>query len=102
LYEGVPSALAGVTPADLNLTIVRENTEGLYAGKGEGTLAGPDDELATEVSVNTTQAVRRVTEYAFELAAREGRSVTMVHKVNVLEGAGSLGQRASKNAPPPY
>ena len=93
LYEGVPSALAGVTPADLNLTIVRENTEGLYAGKGEVTLAGPQEELATEVSINTTRAVRRVTEYAFELAAREGRSLTMVHKVNVLERAGSLWQR---------
>ena len=102
LYEGVPSALAGVTPADLNLTIVRENTEGLYAGKGEVTLAGPQEELATEVSINTTQAVRRVTEYAFELAAREGRSLTMVHKVNVLERAGSLWQRVFKEIAPNY
>ena len=96
LFEGVPSVLGGVTPADLNLTIVRENTEGLYAGKGEVVLSGPNEELATEVSINTTQAVHRVATYAFELAAREGRSVTMVHKVNVLERAGSLWQRVFK------
>jgi 3-isopropylmalate dehydrogenase len=102
LYDGVPSALAGVTPADLNLTIVRENTEGLYAGKGEVTLAGPDEELATEVSVNTTQAVRRITDYAFEIAAREGRSLTMVHKVNVLGRAGSLWQRVFREVAADY
>src|SRR5207302_801620 len=94
VLEAVSSAEGfRIETADYNLTIVRENTEGLYAGKGEVTLAGAQEELATEVSVNTTQAVRRVTEYAFELAAREGRSLTMVHKVNVLERAGSLWQR---------
>jgi len=93
LFEGVPSALATATPADLDLTIVRENTEGLYARQGEVTLAGPGEELATEVSVNTTGAIRRVVGYAYGLAAREGRSLTMVHKVNVLERAGSLWQR---------
>ena len=93
LFEGVPSALATATPADLDLTIVRENTEGLYARQGEVSLAGPGEELATEVSVNTTGAIRRVVGYAYGLAAREGRSLTMVHKVNVLERAGSLWQR---------
>ncbi|HMC07989.1 MAG TPA: 3-isopropylmalate dehydrogenase [Actinomycetota bacterium] len=93
LFEGVPSALAAATPADLDLTIVRENTEGLYARRGAVTLTGPGDELATEVSVNTTRAIRRVVGYAYELAARDGRSLTMVHKVNVLERAGSLWQR---------
>ena len=93
LFDGVPSVLAGATPADLDLTIVRENTEGLYVGKGDVTLSGPNDELATEISINTTSAVRRVVEYAFELAAAQGRTLTMVHKVNVLERAGSLWQR---------
>ena len=93
LFEGVPSALAAATPLDLDLTIVRENTEGLYAGRGEVTLSGPDQELATEVSVNTSRAIRRVVEYAFEVAARKNQSVTLVHKVNVLERAGSLWQR---------
>jgi len=102
LYEGVPSALATAGPDDLNLTIVRENTEGLYAGKGEVTLSGPHEELATEISMNTTKAVRRITEFAFDLAAREGRSVTMVHKVNVLERAGSLWQRAFREVAAEY
>ena len=93
LFDGVPSVLAGATPADLDLTIVRENTEGLYMGRGDVTLSGPNNELATEVSINTTSAVRRVVEYAFELAAAQGRTLTMVHKVNVLERAGSLWQR---------
>jgi 3-isopropylmalate dehydrogenase len=93
LFDGVPSPLASVTPADLDLTIVRENTEGLYLGRGEVTLSGPDEELATEVSVNTTGAIRRIITYAFELASKQHRSLTMVHKVNVLERAGSLWQR---------
>jgi 3-isopropylmalate dehydrogenase len=69
----------------LDLTIVRENSEGLYSGVGE---RKPD--FATETSVNTRVAIERCARFAFDLAAREGRKLTLVHKTNVLTNAGSL------------
>jgi 3-isopropylmalate dehydrogenase len=70
---------------ELGLTVVRENSEGLYAGVGTR-----DDDYATETSVNTRNAVERCARFAFDLAGRESRKVTLVHKTNVLTNAGSL------------
>jgi 3-isopropylmalate dehydrogenase len=70
---------------DLGVVFVRENTEGLYSGVGSR-----DVELATETSVNTRRAVTRCVDYAFELAERRSRVLTLVHKTNVLVNAGSL------------
>jgi 3-isopropylmalate dehydrogenase len=70
---------------ELDLTIVRENTEGLYAGAGTR-----ERDSATEVSVNTRPAIRRCLRYAFELAARESRRLCLCHKTNVLVNAGGL------------
>jgi 3-isopropylmalate dehydrogenase len=70
---------------ELDLTIVRENSEGLYAGVG-----GRREHSATEISVNTRAAIERCARYAFELAERESRRLTLVHKTNVLTNAGSL------------
>ena len=94
LLSGVSSVL---TNADqLDVVIVRENTEGLYCGRGEATGAGTPGEQATEVSLNTWAAVSRIVRYGFELAARRRQSLTLVHKTNVLERAGSLYLRAMK------
>ncbi|HLI56641.1 MAG TPA: 3-isopropylmalate dehydrogenase [Actinomycetota bacterium] len=94
LFEGVPSALGGVGAGDVDLTIVRENTEGLYCRRGE---LSADGQSATELSINTAASIRRCVEYAFALAqgqgARQPRSLTLVHKKNVLERAGGLWQR---------
>lgn len=91
LFEGVPSPLAG--RAEVDLTIVRENTEGLYSGRGQKVWLGTGKESATEMSVNTAFAVERIVRYAFDLASAQGRSLTLVHKTNVLERAGRLYSR---------
>jgi 3-isopropylmalate dehydrogenase len=70
---------------ELDLTIVRENTEGLYAGAGIR-----ERDSATEVSVNTRPAIRRCLRYAFDMAARESRRLCLCHKTNVLVNAGGL------------
>lgn len=70
---------------ELDLTIVRENSEGLYAGVGRR-----DPNVATETSVNTRTAILRCARYAFDLAQRDGKRLTLVHKTNVLTNAGSL------------
>ncbi|GAC1417883.1 MAG: 3-isopropylmalate dehydrogenase [Actinomycetota bacterium] len=91
LYDGVPSPLAGKTGADIDMLVVRENTEGLYIGAGGVHRAGTPDEIATQESINTCKCAERVIRYAFERAPRK---VTLVHKTNVLAFAGKLWSRA--------
>ena len=75
-------------------TVVRENTEGSYAGEGGFLRKGTPAEIATQGSVNTRMGVERCVRFAFDLAAtRPRRHLTLVHKVNVLTFAGDLWQR---------
>ena len=69
LLPGVRARSRDVDPADLDLLVVRENTEGLYCGLGEVTGDGTPAERATEVSLNTAPAIERIVRYAFEAAA---------------------------------
>lgn len=92
LFEGVTSTLAN--PGEVDFLVVREGTEGPYAGNGGNLRTGTPHEVATEVSVNTAYGVERVVRYAFHLASNRSRKkLTWVHKTNVLIHAGSLWQR---------
>ena len=73
--------------------VVREGTEGLYAGNGGTLRQGTEHEVASEVSQNTYHGVSRVVRYAFELAMTRHKKLTLVHKTNVLVNAGGLWQR---------
>src|SRR3546814_7595518 len=76
------------------MVVIRENTEGPYAGEGGALRKGTPHEVATQGSVNTRMGVERCVRYAFDLAAsRERRHLTLVHKTNVLTFAGDLWQR---------
>ncbi|MDT4891204.1 MAG: 3-isopropylmalate dehydrogenase [Pseudonocardiales bacterium] len=89
LYPGVTTPLAGNPPIDF--VVVREGTEGPYAGNGGVLRKGTAHEIATEVSVNTAFGVERVVRDAFARAqARPRRHLTLVHKNNVLTNAGDL------------
>ena len=80
--------------AGVDFLVVRENTEGTYAGEGGFLRKGTPHEIATQGSVNTRRGVERCVRYAFELAAsRPRRHLTLVHKTNVLTFAGDLWQR---------
>jgi 3-isopropylmalate dehydrogenase len=93
LRAGVGGAVSKHELSDLDFVIVRENTEGLYAGAGGSVHQGTEFETATEESLNTWAGVRRCVQYAATLAtARTGR-LTLVHKTNVLTNAGGLWQR---------
>ena len=75
--------------------VIRENTEGSYAGEGGFLRQGTPHEIATQGSVNTRMGVERCIRYAFELAqSRSKKHLTLVHKTNVLQFAGDLWQRA--------
>jgi 3-isopropylmalate dehydrogenase len=89
LYPGVTSPLAGEPPIDF--VVIREGTEGPYAGNGGVLRKGTPHEIATEVSVNTAFGVERVVLDAFARAqSRPRKHLTLVHKNNVLTNAGDL------------
>jgi len=91
LYPSSVSPLAN--PGDIDFVVVREGTEGLYAGNGGTLRQGTEHEVASEVSQNTYHGVSRVVRYAFELAMTRHKKLTLVHKTNVLVNAGGLWQR---------
>jgi 3-isopropylmalate dehydrogenase len=92
LYPGVRSPLAD--PPEIDMVVVREGTEGPYAGNGGLLRKDTPHEIATEVSINTSFGVERVVRDAFARAAnRPRRHLTLVHKTNVLTHAGSLWSR---------
>jgi len=93
LYPGVTSPVMGLTPERCDMLVVRENTEGVYAGAGGVLYRGTPAEVATQESVNTRHGVERVLRYAFEAAQRRDGHLTLVHKTNVLEYAGDLWMR---------
>ena len=89
-FRGVPGSLA----EGCEFAIVRENTEGPYAGEGGILRHGTPHEIATQGSVNTRFGVERCVRYAFARANRlERKKLTLVHKTNVLTFAGDLWSR---------
>ena len=91
LWPGIASPLGAVKPGEIDMVVVREGTEGLYAGAGGVLHKGTAHEIATEESLNTRHGVERVIRDAFNRAGlRERRKVTLVHKANVLTHAGDL------------
>ncbi|GAA4676407.1 3-isopropylmalate dehydrogenase [Phytohabitans rumicis] len=95
LWPGTSSPLAHVKAGEIDFVVVREGTEGLYAGAGGTMHRDTPAEVATEESLNTRHGVERVIRDAFARAQRrERRKVTLVHKTNVLTHAGSLWSRA--------
>jgi 3-isopropylmalate dehydrogenase len=92
LYPGVRGPLSA--QPEIDLVVVREGTEGPYAGTGGLLRKDTPQEIATEVSINTAFGVERVVRDAFTRASnRERRKLTLVHKTNVLTHAGSLWSR---------
>ena len=76
-----------------DFVVIRENTEGTYAGEGGFLRKDTPHEVATQGSVNTRLGVERAIRYAFELATTRNNHLTLVHKTNVLTFAGDLWER---------
>ena len=86
--------VAGSIAEDCTFSIVRENTEGPYAGEGGTLRRASAQEIATQGSVNTRFGVERCVRYAFERASASATPrLTLVHKTNVLTFAGDLWSR---------
>jgi 3-isopropylmalate dehydrogenase len=94
LFESGMSPLRDVEPADIDMVIVRENTEGVYVGMGGTFKRGTPDEIAIEEDVNTRKGVERIIRAAFDHARENGRSrVTLSDKANAMPHAGGLYRR---------
>ncbi len=92
-YPGVKTLVPSHGEDDVDFVVVRENSEGLYTGAGGFHRKGTAHEVAVQESINTRHGVERVVRYAFALADRRRRKLTLVHKTNVLTFAGDLYQR---------
>ena len=98
-----PSAVSPLAnPGEIDFVVVREGTEGLYAGNGGAMRKGTPQELATEVSLNTAYGVERTVRYAFELATTRRNKLTLIHKKNVLVNAGGLWNRITNEVAAEY
>src|SRR2546430_9808712 len=94
LGPGTSTPLGAVKPGEIDLVVVREGTEGLYAGAGGVLHQGTPAEIATEESLNTRHGVERVIRDAFARAGRrERRQGTPGHKAKRLTPAGGLWAR---------
>jgi 3-isopropylmalate dehydrogenase len=103
LLPGVPTPLANVKPGDIDMVIVRENTEGLYCGNGGFLYKNTPAEVANQIEVTTRRGVERAIRYAFEYARQFGRKkVTLVAKTNVLRFAHDLWRRAFEDVKADY
>ena len=96
LYPNVDTPIKNKGPADIDFVVVRENTEGLYAGAGGVLKKGTPDEVAIQESINTRKGVERCVRFAFEYARKRNKrkQVTLCGKTNVLTFAFDLWERA--------
>lgn len=96
LYPGVDTPLKDKGPEDIDFVVVRENTEGLYAGTGGFLRKGTPHEVAVQESVNTRMGVERCLRFAFDFCRRRGKrkKLTLCGKTNVLTYAFDLWERA--------
>ena len=84
LLKGAPCPLKGVRREDVDMVFVRENSEGEYSGQGEWRNEGTPDEAAVQYGVFTRRGCERIMRYAYEMARREGRTLTSISKGNAL------------------
>jgi 3-isopropylmalate dehydrogenase len=96
LYPNVETPLKDKGPEDIDFVVVRENTEGLYAGAGGVLKKGTLDEVAVQESINTRKGVERCIRFAFDYARKRNKkkTVTLCGKTNVLTYAFDLWERA--------
>ena len=86
LYPGVTSPLSGKEPGDIDMVVIRENTEGEYADVGGFQYMGLPEEMAIQSGVFTRRGCERVIKFAFELARKRQKKMhlTSVTKSNAL------------------
>ncbi len=104
LYPGVETPLKDKGPDDINFVVVRENTEGLYAGAGGFLRKDTPHEVAVQESINTRFGAERCIRFAFDFCRKRNyrKKLTLCGKTNVLTYAFDLWQRAFNDVAKEY
>ena len=84
LLKGAPTPLKDVSEEDINMTFIRENSEGEYAGSGSWLFKGKPNEVVIQDGVFSRKGCERVIRYAYELAKKENKTLTSISKGNAL------------------
>lgn len=84
LLKGAPCPLKDISPEEIDMTFVRENTEGEYAGSGSWLFKGKSNEVVIQDGVFSRKGCERVIRYAYELARTQNKSLTSISKANAL------------------
>ena len=84
LLKGAPCPLKDVKCEDIDMVVIRENSEGEYAGAGDWLYRGQPNEVVLQTGVFSRKGTERIIRYAFELARKEKKSLTSISKGNAL------------------
>ncbi len=98
LYPNVETPLKDKGPEHIDFVVIRENSGGIYTGMGGATMVGTPNEIATQVMCYSRPVVERCIRYAYDLTRKRNKkkTLTLVHKCNVLTHAGDLWVRTHK------
>jgi 3-isopropylmalate dehydrogenase len=99
LYPNVETPLRDKEPEHIDFVVIRENTGGIYTGMGGATMVGTQNEIATQIMLYSRPVVERCIRYAYDYARRRNnpkKTLTLVHKCNVLTYVGDLWVRTHK------
>ena len=84
LLRGAPTPLKAATQDNVDMIFVRENSEGEYAGSGAWLYKNSPNEVVIQNGVFSRRGCERVIRYAYELAKKEGKTLTSISKGNAL------------------
>lgn len=84
LLKGASCPLKDVNRKDVNMLVIRENSEGEYAGAGDWLFKEKENEVVLQTSVFSRKGTERIIRYAFEEARKQGKSLTSISKANAL------------------
>jgi tartrate dehydrogenase/decarboxylase / D-malate dehydrogenase len=84
LLEGAPCPLKDVKREQIDMLVIRENSEGEYAGAGDWLFKGREDEVVLQTGVFSRKGTERIIRYAYEEARKQGRTLTSISKANAL------------------
>jgi len=102
LFPGLRSLLADKGPRDVDLVVVRENSEGEYVDNGGRIRRGTPDEYAVQTAIHTRRGIERVLRFGYELARQRRRHLTMVTKSNAQRHAYVLWDDVLEDIAPQY
>jgi len=98
LYPNVETPLRDKGPEHIDFVVIRENTGDIYTGMGGATMVGTQNEIATQIMLYSRPIVERCVRFAYDYTRKRNRkkTLTLVHKCNVLTYVGDLWVRVHK------